>query len=132
MLKSKKDAGANGKLEAGAKVFVPPFLRDAALARLDDSIARKDYPTLYACLTAVYDGPTLIRQAGKLTVRPVGAHWEVSIECPGERLVARIVLLTLIGLLENVELALSSGSLQWSPGWSKDKKRLPSVDDLVQ
>jgi hypothetical protein len=113
-------------------VTVSSFLRDAANARLDDAAASMKYPTLMECLLPVYEGSTLIRQAGKLSIQPEGAHWRLKLDCPTEILSMTLALPSLVECLEAVEGHLNSGNAIWSPGWKKNKVKLPTIDDIIQ
>jgi len=111
---------------------VSSFLRDAANARLDDSAALMKYPTLMECLLPVYDGSTLVRQAGKLSISPEGAHWRIKLDCPTEILSLTLAVESLVECLEALETHLNSGRAIWSPGWKKNKGKLPTIDDVIQ
>jgi len=111
---------------------ISSFLRDAANARLDDSAASLKYPTLMECLLPVYEGSTLVRQAGKLTIAPEGAHWRVKLDCPTEILTLSMASPSLVEILEALEGHLNSGNAIWSPGWKKHKGKLPTIDDVIQ
>jgi hypothetical protein len=113
-------------------VYVSKFLRDAALARLDDAAALMKYPILMDCLMPVYEKNTLTRQAGKLTISPEGAHWRVKLDCPTECLSLVFVAESLVELLEGLEAKLASGTAVWSPGWKKNKAKLPTIDEAIQ
>lgn len=114
------------------KPFVPEFLRDAVNARMDDQEAMLALPQLLDALLPVYEGSALIRQAGKLTIKPEGAHWIVQVDCPTEVLVGRIVCSTLGECLSSLNAAIGNRTVVWSPGWSKSKKALPTVDELIK
>jgi len=108
------------------------FLADAVAARLDDSSGRQAFPVLSECLTPVYVDKKLVRQAGKLTISAEGAHWRVRLDCPTEVLTTTMAATSLVDILEALEGQLASGRAVWSPGWSRNKNRLPTVDDVVQ
>lgn len=111
---------------------VSSFLRDAANARLDDAAATMKYPTLMECLLPVYEGSTLVRQAGKLSISPEGAHWRIKLDCPTEILSLTMASGSLVEILDALEAHLNSGQAIWSPGWKKNKGKLPTIDDLIQ
>ena len=114
------------------KVQTASFLKDAVLARLDDPEGVKAYPILYEALAPVFDGTTLVRQPGKMTVRVEGASWQVTLDFPTEVLQTRLYAPSLADLLAKVEEYLRSGTLVFTPGWKKSKKPLPTVDDPIQ
>ena len=114
------------------KVHVPAFLKDAALARLDDQKALAELPTLCECLLPVYEGTTLIRQAGRISISVEGAHWKVSLDCPSERLATTFAAESLADCLASLEAALKAGHVVWRPGYNKSKKPLPTIDELIQ
>lgn len=113
-------------------VYVSKFLRDAALARLDDSAALMKYPILMDCLMPVYEKSILTRQGGKLTITPEGAHWRVKLDCPTEALALVFVHESLVDVLDALEAKLASGTAVWSPGWKKNKAKLPTIDEQIQ
>lgn len=113
-------------------MVVPDILKDAILARLDDQEGLMTLPALMSVLLPVYEGSTLKRQAGKLTITPEGAHWRVTIDCPSEVISARIACASLVNLFSDVNLALGERRVAWAPGWQKNKKKLPTVDDIIQ
>lgn len=80
----------------------------------------------------IYDGSALTRQPGKLTITPEGAHWRISVDCPTEVLTCRIAVPSLWECLEAVERVLVAGHVTWSPGWTRTKKKLPVLDELIQ
>lgn len=113
-------------------VYVSKFLKDAVLARLDDPAAAMKWATLMECLMPVYEANKLIRQAGKLTISPEGAHWRVKLDCPTEVLTLSLPCESLVDCFDVLDAHLASGSAKWSPGWKKSKQHLPTVDDVIQ
>jgi len=123
---------ASKKKKDAPKVQVASFLKDAVTARLDDPEGLASFPTLMEALLPVYDGSTLIRQGGRLTIKPEGAHWLLTLDMPTEVLSARFCTDSLVRGLEAVEEALRSGKVVFSPGYQKNKKKLPTIDELIQ
>ena len=120
------------KAKKKSSIFVSKFLKDAANARLDDAAATMKFPTLMECLMPVYEGATLIRQAGKLSINPEGAHWRVKLDCPTEILTLSLAVPSLVDCLDALEGHLNTGNAIWSPGWKKNKTKLPTIDDVIQ
>ncbi len=114
------------------QVHMIGLLKDAALARIDDQPSREKLPTLMEVMLPVFDGSTLIRQGGKISIVPEGAHWRITLDCPTEVLTCRFVTNQLWQALTDAEEMLSKGIAVWSPGWSRNKKKLPTIDDLIQ
>lgn len=113
-------------------VMVSKFLRDAVNARLDDPASGLKVPTLLECLLPVYEGNKLVRAAGKLSIAPEGAHWRVKLDCPTEIISTSMAVASLVDIFDELEAYLASGKAVWSPGWKKNGRQLPTVDDLLQ
>lgn len=112
--------------------FIPDVLKDAILARIDDDEGKMALPVLYECLIPRYEGIELKRQAGKLTIQVEGAHWRITLDCPGERITTRIACPSLVTCLQELNEKLGNGGVVWSPGYERNKKALPTVDALIQ
>jgi hypothetical protein len=128
MSKSKKN-GTN--LESRKpSIPIPDFLRDAIGARLDDPTGREAFPTLYEALAPKYEGATQLTLPGKLTVTVVGASWIAKLDLPTYVLQAQIACASLHDVFPGMEAHLRSGG-GFSPGYAKNKKRLPTIDELI-
>ena len=113
-------------------VPIPSILRDAALARLDDEVGRMTLPVLYECLVPTYEATKLLRPAGKLSITVEGAHWRVTLDLPYESLTCRLACSSLAEALSEMNAYLASGKAVFSPGWSKSKRALPTLDATVE
>lgn len=113
-------------------VYVSKILKDAVLARLDDPASAMKYPALMECMMPVFEDKKLIRQAGKLTISPEGAHWKVKLDCPTEVLTTSFACPSLVECFERINELLAVGHAVWSPGWKKSKQHLPTIDDVIQ
>jgi len=120
----------NGKPHSS--VYVPDILKDAIAARLDDPEAEMALPSLFPCMMPQYDASTMTRQAGKITIQAEGAHWRVQLDLPTEVLTGRIAASSLVTALQELNLAIHEKRIAWSPGWQRQKKKLPTVDELIQ
>ena len=120
----------NGK--PNSSVYVPDILKDAISARLDDPEAAMALPSLLPCMMPMWDGNTLTRQAAKLTIQAEGAHWRVTLDMPTEVIQGRIAATSLTTALQELNLAIHEKRIAWSPGWQRNKKKLPTVDELIQ
>lgn len=118
--------------KAKPQPFVPEILRDAILARIDDEEGMTSLPVLYGCLVPVYEGLELKRQPGKLTIAVEGAHWRLTLDCPGERITCRIACDSLLQCLVQLNERLASRLVTWAPAYDRNKKALPTVDDLIK
>jgi len=112
--------------------FVPDILRDAILARIDDQEGMMKLPVLYGVLVPVYEGLELKRQPGKLTIQVEGAHWRLTLDCPGEKITCRIATDSLVTCLEVLNERLANRLVTWAPGYERNKKALPTVDAIIQ
>lgn len=122
----------SAKKKPKVQPFVPEILRDAILARIDDQEGAMALPVLYGCLVPVYEGNDLKRQPGKLTIVVEGAHWRITLDCPGEKITTRIACPSLVTCLQELNEKLSSGHVVWSPAYERNKKALPTVDSIIQ
>lgn len=129
MSKSKKN-GVNGH-DAKPTIPIPEFLRDAIGARLDDVRGRESFPVLYEALVPKFDGPKQLTAPGKLTVQVVGAHWLCKVDLPTYVLQAQVASASLLTCMSDLEAYIAQGGV-FSPGFARNKKRLPTIDDAVQ
>jgi hypothetical protein len=120
------------KKPSSAKVVIPSVLRDAAMARLDDEEGRMTLPVLYECIAPTYEGPTLLRPPGKITIAVEGAHWIVKVDFPFEGQSTRLACPSLASCLSELNSYLGSGKAVFTPIWNKSKKPLPKLDDCIQ
>jgi hypothetical protein len=114
------------------KVQTAKILRDLKFANPADEEAKKAYPNLYEILCPVWREGAMVRQAGRMTLKPDGSAWRVSFECPTEGLQTSMVVEHLGTLWADVEKLLASGKCHWGLTWAKQKKNLPVVDDLIE
>jgi hypothetical protein len=113
-------------------VYVPDILLDAIAARLEDPEAETMYPALWACMMPRWDDKTLTRQSARLTIKAEGAHWIISIDMPTEVMTGRVATASLTTALVDFNLAIHEKRIAWSPSWAKTKKKLPTVDEILQ
>lgn len=109
---------------------IPDFLKDAIGARLDDPEAREALPTLYEALVPKYDGSAQQTLPGKLSITVVGASWLVKLDMPTYVLQASVACASLLECLRAMDTYLSTGGALM-PGFAKNKKRLPTIDDVI-
>ena len=111
---------------------IPEFLRDAVLARLDDPASREKWPNLMKCVEPVFEGATLRRQAGRITIKVSGPNLLMTVSNPSEIIDIDIVVTSLTTAFDEMEQALSTGNFHTKPSWQKNKKKPPTIlDDLV-
>jgi len=89
-------------------------------------------PVLYECLIPVYEAGELKRQGGKLTIQVEGAHWRLTLDCPGEKITCRIACDSLAACLGQLNERLGNRLVTWAPSYERNKKALPTVDALIQ
>jgi len=112
---------------------VPGFLQDVIMQRFDDAATREKWPTLYSSLAPVHEGATLRRQAGRITFKVIGHNLVCTLSNPTEIIDIDICVTSLTTAFDEVELALTSGTATFKPGWQKNRKKPPTIlDDLVQ
>lgn len=114
------------------KAVVASFLKDAVNARMDDQHSLETLPALMEVLLPVYDGKTLIRQPGRLTIKPEGPRWIITVDCPTEVLQCRFTTNVLAFALRDINEGIADGHVLWLPGYSKSKKPLPTIDEIIQ
>lgn len=107
-------------------------LQKVSVDTLTDPEAKKTLPTLLDVLLPIYRDGTMTRQAGRMTISPDGSSWRVAIDCPTEGLQCVLMIDSLQTLLADCEKLLASGVVRWGQSWSRRKKSLPVIDDLIQ
>lgn len=112
-------------------IDVPTFLRDAASARLDDPDSKARWPHVYDVLVPRWEGITQTYSGGRLTIQVDGASWRLSVDIATALISTSLHVITLTEALDKLELALSEDQLFWGPSWSKRKKKLPTLDDVI-
>jgi len=114
------------------KVQKAKLFEKHVIDKMVDEAARKSLGTLLDVLLPLYAGTTMTRQPGSMRIAPDGGTWRVTIECPTEGLQTQVNVDSLANLLVDVEKLLASGVVRWGLSWSKRKKNLPTIDDLIQ
>jgi hypothetical protein len=99
------------KVLEGVKSLVPSDIEGAA-----------NYPLLVDLLMPRYEDSALTRAPATLRLKAVGTCWQVAIECPTEGVQCVVGLLTVHNLLEQLELTLGSGQVNWSETWEIQKR----------
>jgi hypothetical protein len=98
----------------------------------DDAGGQVMYPNLFDLLTPRWEGSVMTRQAGRMSIKPDGSMWRVSIECPTEGLQTSFCVRMLDTLFAEAEKHVSSGTAHWGLTWAKQKKHLPVIDSPIQ
>jgi hypothetical protein len=114
------------------KAIVPDVLKDAAMARLHDEEGQLTIPVLWECLVPQFEGSTVTRPAGKLSITVEGAYWRVQLDLPYERLTCRMFVASLATALGDMNAYLGSGKAVFSPMYERNKKPLPRLDAPVE
>lgn len=118
---------ANGKPKAEkAKV-----LERVTFCLPDDESGLALFPNVYDLLTPRWKDGVITRQPGRLTLKPDGSSWRVSIECPTEGLQTTVVVKSLESALSEVEDLVTSNKAHWGLTWALQKKNLPTIDKPV-
>lgn len=118
----------NGK----PKVQVAKILAGLRFSAPDDADGKKAFPNVFELLAPLWADGKLVRQAGRMSLKPDGGSWRVSIECPTECVQTTVIVKSLKTALEEAEGAIASGKAHFGPTWQSQKKNLPVVDDLVK
>jgi len=128
MSKSKKKKAE----EPSALAKVPDILKNAAVARLQDEEGQMTLPVLFECLVPQYDGSTLLRPAGKLSISVEGVYWRLQLDMPYERLTCRMYGASLASALGDLNAYLGTGKAVFGPMFEKNKKPLPRLDAPIE
>lgn len=126
MSKKKKDEPK----KAGA--VVPDVLKNAVLARLADEEGQMVLPVLFECLVPQYDGGTLTRPGGKLSMTVEGVYWRIQLDLPYERLTCRMFGTSLASALADLNAYLGTGKAVFAPMFDRNKKKLPTLADVIE
>lgn len=105
---------------------------DRIKVRLADEQGALRFPNLYAHIDPIYDGLSIRRQPGRLTISVDGSYYRVTLACPTEKIQTIFVLDSLAEMFENVEKSLAEGKQVYSPMFDRSKKSKPTLDDLLQ
>jgi hypothetical protein len=114
------------KVESATLLAKVKFLNPA------DPEDKKALPNVADLLCPRWKDGTLVRQAGRLTIKPDGAAWRVSIECPTEGLQTSFLVDSLHNLFSDAEKFLSQGKAHWALTWTRQKKNVPTIEDLIE
>lgn len=118
----------NGKTKAErAKV-----LETVTFTLPDDDKAKEEYPNLYDLLVPRWKDGAVTREEGRMSIKPDGSGWRVSIECPTEGLAASFIVKSLITAFEEAEAHVSGSHCHWGLTWAVKKKNLQKLDRAVQ
>jgi hypothetical protein len=112
--------------------IVPDVLRNAVLARLADEEGQMTLPVLFSCLVPQYDGMTLLRPAGKLSITVEGCYWRLQLDMPYERLTCRMFGASLSTALSDMNAYLGTGTAVMAPMFERSKKPLPRLDAPIE
>lgn len=97
-----------------------------------DDAAGDRWPNLLSVMyPQTMDGKP-VRLPGSLSVAVNGGYYIVTVRCPSEGLDTRLVVETLVDLLDQVERHVSSPVCVWLPDWNSTKKIRRSLDKPVQ
>jgi hypothetical protein len=123
----------NGKPKADEKpsISIPAFLADAIGARLDDPLGREKFPRICEAMHPQYDGGKMTVAPGKITVSIQGHHYVVKLDLPTFVLQATVIVGSLGDALEALEAYLA-GRPVFTPGYSKTRNKVPTLDDAIQ
>lgn len=114
------------------RVETAKILQNVKFINPTDKEGIKCYPTIYDLLCPRWKEGTLVRQAGRLTIKADGGAYRVSIECPTEGLQTSLIVDNLPNLFADAEKLLSQGQCHWALTWSKQKKNQPTIEDLIE
>ena len=99
--------------------------------QIKDEAAKKAMPNLLDVLLPIWKDGTMVRQPGRMSIVPDGGFWRVTIEAPTEGLQTTLNCDSLASILGEVEKLLADGTARWGLSWSRRKKNLPVIDDLI-
>lgn len=106
-------------------------LEAITFVNVDDDGGRHLYPNIFDLLTPRWVDGQVVRQAGRLTLKPDGSSWRVSIECPTEGLQTTLVVRSLETMMPEVEDHVTSGKAHWGLTWALQRKNLPTIEKRV-
>lgn len=98
----------------------------------DDEGGKALFPLLFDLLTPRWKEGVVTRQPGRLSLKPDGSSWRISIECPTEGLQTSFIVNSLESAFMEAECLIESGKAHWGLTWQKQKKNLPVVDEVIK
>ena len=119
----------NGKPKR--KVTLAKFMENSVAMELHDEKAEELLPNLWDHMRPHYDGLTITRMPGSIRIGVEGGYYRISISMPTEKRETVLVVDSLVGIIEALERYLAMGTQVYKPIWEKNKKKLPTIDDLI-
>lgn len=110
-------------------VPIPDALKGVISRRLDDPAAKESFPGLLDLMLPKYADGKQVTQEGRITIAIRGSHWEVRLDLPTYVLQCVVIPRSLQTALEDLERAIASEAVVWSPGYSRTKKKIPTLDE---
>ena len=107
-------------------------LQGVTFALPDDEAGQVLFPTLWDLLTPRWKDGKLTRQAGRLSLKPDGSSWRMSIECPTEGLQTSLLIKSLESALAEADAHCASGKAHWGLTWALQRKNLPTIDKAIE
>jgi hypothetical protein len=102
--------------------FSPILLGKVGLSPHDDH-AVQAFPTLMSLLLPRYDDrKRLTREPGIITLRVDGSLYRITLVCPTDGYQTLLETDTVVEILEQLELHVTSGKATWVPTWDSKKR----------
>ena len=114
------------------QVEAAKLLKNIKMISPADKEDLKATPGLHELLVPIWRANVLVRQPGRMTIKPDGSAWRVSIECPTEMLQTSFVVDSLRNLMQDVEKIVTQSLCHWGPTWERQKKYKPSLESLIE
>jgi hypothetical protein len=99
--------------------------------QIDDLPLKASHPKLYRHIMPHYDGRRLMTAAGRISISIEGKIYRVSLTMPTYKTQCVVLCESLTTWMDDVERYLGMPTTVYLPMWEKNKKALPTIDDLI-
>jgi len=109
---------------------IPDALKGSIARKLDDPEALEAFPNLMELILPKYgaDGKQAT-QEGTLRIAIKGGRWAITLDLPTYVVTGTVMPLSLTTALADLERAIANGMVVFLPGFRKNKKKIPTIDD---
>jgi len=127
-----KPAAKNEADDADTKVEVDAELHAAMSMEMDDVFLKETHPLLYRHLMPKFRDGKLKCAAGRVSISIEGKVYRVSLTMPTYKTSVVVLVESLGSWMDEMERYLALPTRVYMPMWEKNKKALPTIDDLIK
>lgn len=109
--------------------YCPVLLGKVGLPLHDDRL-EEAHPTLFQLLTPKFEGKYITREPGIISIRIDGSVYRITVVCPTEALQTTFEAVSLMGILDALEMHCASPTAVWVPTHDSKRKAKRGLDRL--